>query len=150
MGNVGQALSDVDILARTLVGEARGEGQAGMEDVAAVIINRSVIASHYVEQHGRTHPLFGDGSAESACLVHQQFSCWNDGDPNKAFIQSIDETSPIFRQAINIAQDAVNGDLRDRTQGATHYLRIGTPAAWAVGHTPCFTEGHHAFYNDIT
>jgi N-acetylmuramoyl-L-alanine amidase len=140
---------DEDILARTLCGEARSEGQGGMECVASVILNRCQIAAHYIEQHGRPHPLYGDGSIESTCLAKWQFSCWNDGDPNKAFIESIDETHAIFRQALNIANDAINGDLDDRTQGATHYKRIGTPAPWAIGHTPCFTEGHHEFFNDI-
>ena len=31
---------DVDILARTIYGEARGEGQEGMEAVACVVMNR--------------------------------------------------------------------------------------------------------------
>ena len=33
-------MSDLDILARTIYGEARGEGQEGMEAVACVVIVR--------------------------------------------------------------------------------------------------------------
>ena len=35
------ALNTNDVLARTLWAEARGEGQAGMEAVACVILNRA-------------------------------------------------------------------------------------------------------------
>jgi spore germination cell wall hydrolase CwlJ-like protein len=31
---------DTDVLARTVCGEARGEGEAGMSDVACVVMNR--------------------------------------------------------------------------------------------------------------
>ncbi len=148
---MGQKMTDrdTDILARTIVGEARGEGRPGMEDVASVIMNRAQIAEHYVEAHGKSHPLFGDGSAATACQARWQFSCWNEGDPNRAVIEALNDTIPIFPIALTIAGDAVSGQLQDRTQGATHYRRIGTPAAWADGHTPCFTEGKHEFFNDI-
>lgn len=140
---------DVDILARTIVGEARGEGQSGMELVASTVMNRVRAARAFVAAHGRFHPLFGDGSPASACLKPYQFSCWLAGDPNRAIIEALDETKSIFRQALNVARDAIAGTLEDRTNGATHYKRIGTPAKWAIGKTPCFTEGHHEFYRDI-
>ena len=139
--------NDIDIMARTICGEARGEGQAGMSDIACVIMNRTNIAKLYLAQHDRTHPLFGDGSPASACQRPYQFSCWNQGDPTRAII---DTDKAIFRQALNIAQEAIAGALDDRTQGATHYKVIGVNAAWAEGKTPCFTEGHHEFYNDIS
>jgi hypothetical protein len=145
---------NIDITGRTVVGEARGDGQPGMELVASVVMNRAQIASHYVELHGRHHPLFGDGSLASACQANfhgiYQFSCWNQNDPNRAIIENLNEGMEIFRVGLVVATSAVNGTLRDRTNGATHYRRIGTPAAWANGKTPCFTEGHHEFFNDIS
>ena len=143
---------DTDILARTIVGEARGEGQLGMSDVACVVMNRAQVAEHYVEAHGRNHPLFGDGSPASACQAPWQFSCWNAGDPNRAVIEALNDTIPIFPEALAIAQSAISGQIDDRTQGATHYYdrRMPAPPAWAAGKTPCFTEGHHLFFNDIS
>ncbi|MCE9565861.1 MAG: cell wall hydrolase [Planctomycetes bacterium] len=140
---------DIDIIARTICGEARGEGQSGMEDVACVIMTRTNIAKQYLAKHDKPHSLFGDGSPASACLRPYQFSCWNKGEPNRAIIEALGPEKAIFRQAMNIAQDAAAGKLHDRTRGATHYKVIGSPANWAVGRTPCFTEGRHEFYNDI-
>jgi hypothetical protein len=142
---------DTDILARTICGEARGEGQAGMEDVASVILNRVKAARAFIAENGRYHPLFGDGSVASACLKPYQFSCWNPGDPNRAVIEALGTDKAIFRQALNIAEDAIVGKLEDRTNNATHYYdrRLPIPPAWAAGLTPCFEEGHHLFFNDV-
>lgn len=53
---------DIDVVAWTLFGEARGEGRQGMVAVACVIVNRAMIAADYVDAHGDPHPLFGDGN----------------------------------------------------------------------------------------
>lgn len=142
---------DIDILARTLVGEARGEGQAGMECVASVVMNRCAFAEQYIHRRGYPHALFGDGTPADACLRPWQFSCWNKADPNRAIINGLDESVPIFRQALNIAREAINGTLEDRTNGATHYhdRRMKKPPFWADGHVPCHTEGHHVFFKNV-
>jgi spore germination cell wall hydrolase CwlJ-like protein len=144
-------VSDIDVLARTVVGEARGEGEQGMTDVACVVMNRVAAARAFIASHGRYHLLFGDGSPASACLAPWQFSCWNRGDPNRAIIEALDETKAIFRQGLTIAHDAVNGLIVDRTHGATHYFdkRMPSPPKWAEGHTACFEEGHHRFFKDV-
>src|SRR5689334_22986754 len=97
---------DDDILARTIVGEARGEGKPGMEDVACVIMNRVNAAKLYLAQKDKPHALFGDGSVASACLAKWQFSCWNEDDPNRAVILALDD-KPVFRDAIEIARKAI-------------------------------------------
>jgi N-acetylmuramoyl-L-alanine amidase len=68
---------DIDVVARTLYGEARGEGKQGMIAVACVIVTRAMIAAEYVDANGKPHPLFGDGSLASACQAPLQFSCWD-------------------------------------------------------------------------
>ena len=142
---------DTDVLARTLVGEARGEGHAGMECVANVIMNRCAVTKAYVKKYGRYHPLFGDGTPASACLKPWQFSCWNANDPNRAIIEALGEDKSIFREALEISRKAVAGDLADRTDGATHYYArsLKTPPKWAAGKTPCHTEGAHLFFKDV-
>ena len=57
---------DIDIVARTLFGEARGEGPLGMRAVAHVIRNRV------------RDKRWRDTYAE-VCLRSKQFSAWNRG-----------------------------------------------------------------------
>ena len=143
---------NIDILARTITGEARGQGQDGMELVAMVVMNRCAAAKAYCERTGKKrHPLFGDGSPASACLAKWQFSCWNEGDPNRAIIENLNEGYAIFRQAINIAQDAVYRKLKDRTHGSLHYYAqsMKSPPKWAEGKTPAHVEARHLFFNNI-
>ncbi|VVO24210.1 hypothetical protein PS723_04459 [Pseudomonas fluorescens] len=66
-----------DILARTLWGEARGEGLAGQIAVAWTIRNRV--------NDGKAKSWWGEGYA-GVCLKAWQFSCWNKNDPNYAYL----------------------------------------------------------------
>ena len=125
----------IDVLARTIYGEARNQGIEGMQCVASVVLNR-------VGQ-----PSWWGNDICSVCLHPYQFSCWNENDPNRAIISAVDASDAIFSMAVTIAQNAVNGTLEDQTGGATMYKAIGTPAEWAVGKTPCFTYKQHEFYN---
>lgn len=135
-------MSDIDVLACTCWGEARGEGLIGMKAVACVVMNRVAQAN--------THPHFGDGSFAGACLAPYQFSCWNTHDPNYQLIHDVDNSDPVFAQAMQIATSAVNGLIDDITNGATYYYVKGSPEpSWAVGKTPCCVIGHHLFFNDI-
>lgn len=144
--------SDQDILARTLWGEARGERTDGMESVACVIMNRANKATLYFALHGAPHPLFGNGTPRSACLAAWQFSCWNLNDPNRAIIEKLDDADGILQKSLTIAAAVMSGSTPDKTQGATHYYDRRLPIApkWATGKTPCFTLGHHLFFNNIT
>ena len=144
-------MDDADILARTLIGEARGEGKTGMAAVACVVVTRAMIAAEYVDANGKAHPLYGDGSLSSACVAPFQFSCWNKGDPNRDLIKSISQDDPIYVLAKDIADQAENDELEDITDNATHYYdkRMPSPPAWARGKTPCYCCGNHLFFNDI-
>lgn len=136
-------MENQDTLARTCWGEARGEGSEGMEAVASVIMNRVAKAG--------IHPHFGDGTVAGACLAHMQFDCWNPGDPNLTKLQDVTSADPAFFSALQIAQEALQGDLEDATGGATYYYAQGTPVPpWAVGKTPCAHIGHHLFFRDIS
>ncbi len=68
---------DRDILARTLWGEARGEGTAGQIAVARTIRNRVF--------DGKTNSWWGEGYA-GECQKPYQFSCWNKTDSNYQFL----------------------------------------------------------------
>jgi N-acetylmuramoyl-L-alanine amidase len=138
-GGAGSRSRDVDILARTIWGEARGEGQLGREGVAAVVLNRL--------KHGQPD-RFGATIAD-VCLKSKQFSCWNADDPNLEKLQRVDETDHHFRACIEIAERAVNGTLADPTSGSDHYHTISVSPTWSKEKQPAVVIGVHKFYNNI-
>lgn len=140
-------MSDLDILARTLYGEARGEGEQGMKAVACVIMNRvhaDKWFTGYTVTGSRKVP-----SVAQTCLKKYQFSCWNKFDPNRKIIQSVTAHDAVFRQCLLIAQLAISGELKDFTNGALYYHTRAIKPAWARGKTPCYELKHHLFYREV-
>jgi hypothetical protein len=137
------------VLARTIWGEARGDGVAGMRAVASVLMNRCTIATAYVAEHGRPHPLYGDGTPASACLAPWQISSWNAKDPNRQKMIAVSaESDPVFAQAIDIAAEAIARTLQDPTDGATSYktTALPWPTEWGPEVPPLAVIGHQSFY----
>lgn len=133
--------NDIDVLARTLYGEAEANNEADAIAIANVIMNRV----HY--------PEWPDTPAE-VCMQPLQFSCWNSNDPNRARIMKA--AGPWFRRCYQIAETAVLHGLVDPTKMSTHYYETKTRAPkWSKGKTPVYevahktTGGSHAFYNNI-
>lgn len=130
----------VDVLARTIWGEARGEPLRGQEAIAHVVLNRRTVA----QQYGRF--WWGDDVIE-ICQKPYQFSCWLDDDPNLAKLLMVNADNPIFATALRIARRAVNGALgADFTEGATHYHARHITPHWTKGRTPLAEIGNHIFY----
>lgn len=130
---------EVDVLARTLWGEARGEGSAGMQAVASVILNRVQVA----DDHGK---YWWGNNIIQVCQKPYQFSCWNRSDPNFKKLSSVDEGDLYFATALRIARRAVAGCIEDITQGATHYHAAGVSPYWAKNESPCAVVENHIFY----
>ncbi len=139
---LGLCLGDLDIAARTVYGEARGEARSAQVAVARTMVNR----------WKRTTGAFAkDDTLASACLRASQFSGWTPSDPNFAKQLSASYADSVFLdclQSVLIAL-ALTEDA-DPTLGATHYYstNIGTPV-WAIGHTPSAVIGMFRFYNDV-
>jgi spore germination cell wall hydrolase CwlJ-like protein len=135
--------SEIDILARTLWGEARGESQAGMEAVAWTIRNRVF--------DGKAKSWWGEGYA-GVCQKPWQFSCWNANDPNSPYLKG---AKPIpageYKKALAAATAVVNGAVPDPTNGATHYYAttIPKPPKWVIGATQTFKLGQHVFFKNV-
>jgi hypothetical protein len=129
----------VVVLARTIFGEARNQPYKGMEAVAMVVVNRTKYGNAYGE----------DGAVENVCLKPSQFSCWNEGDPNRDKILAVGKNNATFSKCVSIAQRAVSGELIDETNGATHYHTRSVSPNWSSGKIPCFEVGDHIFFNDI-
>lgn len=130
---------DVDICARTIYGEARGEykahGPAALIAVANVILNRHKKMGKY----GQT--------IADVCLKPRQFSCWNQKDPNRLLIQ--DEniiTEPIFNICLITARKVIEGLWPDLTRGSDHYHNNSCLPYWARGGKVKLRLGSHIFY----
>lgn len=127
---------EIDLTARTLWGEARGEGIRGMQAVANVITNRVNAGKWY----GRTY--------EEVVLKPYQFSCWNENDPNFSKLKSVNDNDVNFYNAKGLARLAYDGDLLDITGGATHYHRAGSTPYWAGSMQKTAVIGNHVFYKE--
>ncbi len=132
----------IDILARTIYGEARGESISGQEAVANVIINRLEFAK-------KKKRYWWGNDIISICQAPFQFSCWNVSDANYKIISKVDDNDVSFCIARRIATRAVNGVLQDNTNGATHYHTKSVFPKWAKKKIPCAEIGAHLFYNDV-
>ena len=111
----------LDLLARLISAEARGEPYEGQVAVGAVVLNR-------VE-----HPSFPHSVAE---VIYQPgaFSCLDDG--------QFDE--PVAESAYRAAQDAVNG--WDPSYGAIYYFNPSTATSKWIWSRPLIVNiGKHRF-----
>ena len=129
----------VDTLARTIWGEARGCGAAGMRHVASVVINRA------------WHPSWWGNNVIAVCIQPWQFSCRNLNDINRAKLFQVTLADPVFAVAMDIAKQAVAGTLPDETMGADSYyaLSMARPPAWAAKSVHTMSDGWHSFYRTV-
>lgn len=113
--------SDLELLARTISAEARGESYLGQVAVGAVILNR-------VE-----HPSFPD-SLSGVIYQKGAFSCLNDGQ----FYE------PVAESAYSAARDAING--LDPSGGAIYYYNPAKATSkWIFSRPIITTIGNHRF-----
>ncbi|WP_422366424.1 cell wall hydrolase [Pelagibius sp.] len=125
---------DLDILARTIYGEARGEAWEGKIAVGHVIRNRA-------EKRGT--------SPAREAQRPWQFSCWNENDPNRAKLLAVTKVSAAFRDCWAAAEAVLTGAEPDPTGGARHYHTPAVSPFWSRGKEPCAVIGGHLFFNDI-
>lgn len=127
------------ILARTVYGEARGCGAAGMKHVASTVMNRVRIGGWW------------GSDVIGVCKQPWQFSCWNSDDPNLPKLLAVTETDPEYAIALSIAYQAISNALTDQTNGADSYfaLSMKKPPFWAATAKRTFVDGWHAFYRTI-
>jgi spore germination cell wall hydrolase CwlJ-like protein len=131
----------IDVLARTLWGEARGQGDEGLRAVAHVVMNRVRLAR-------AMGGAWWGNDVVAVCRKSYQFSCWNMSDPNRPKVLAVDERSAIFRRARAIAAAVIAGfDRHDPTRGATHYHRFDIAPAWSQGRTPTVRIKDHVFFD---
>ena len=134
---------DRDVLARTIYGEARGEGMAGMIAVGWTIRNRV--------NDGKDKSWWGEGYA-CVCQAPYQFSCWNKNDPNYPYLSGAKPIpAPEFAKCKAAAIAVIDGSLADPTGGATHYYAatMPRPPGWTGAAKKTVVIGQHIFYKDV-
>lgn len=126
--------ADLDTMARTLYGEARGESMLGKIAVAWVIKNRA------------DHPGWWGTGITGVCKAPYQFSCWLEGDPNRMKLLNVRVTDDAFRECLMVTAAVLSDNFPDPTGSATHYHTDGISPKWAAGKTPNVKIGAHLFF----
>jgi spore germination cell wall hydrolase CwlJ-like protein len=139
MGSAEPDQAELTALARTIWGEARGEGGAGRRAVAAVIMNR-VRSGRY------------PNTVQGVVFQPWQFSMWNAGDPNGAQARAVTASDALYAEALRIARQALAGELTDPTGGALHYYASWLPQKpyWAAGAYESARIGNHIFLTGVS
>ena len=129
-------MTDLEALALTIWGEARGEPIEGKIGVAMVMRNRL----QHAYLNGKTYV--------DVCTAHAQFSAWTEEAAQlQQMLTAYNHPGPVLGLCIEVARGTMTGKLADNTSGANHYYADTIPApAWAVG-TPLAHLGHHLFFN---
>lgn len=139
--------NDLQTMAGTIWGEARGDGIEGMEAVACVIHNRFHARKWFTGYHIENGVKVPD--IKQTCLKKYQFSCWNRKDPNFSKIIRLNKSDKTFCLCLEIATRVLSGKLPDFTNNATFYHTRAVRPKWAQHHSPCYETEHHLFYNDV-
>ena len=125
-----------EIVAKTLLGEARGEGRLGLYWVATVIFQRSI--------NRKITPA-------QVCKQDRQFSCWNKNDKNYKKLNSLIKTHEHKDYAIFLAKN-LHRLNRVYSKEADHYCTLRTKPYWAFDNKnkkwikPVAIIGNHKFY----
>ena len=130
---------DAHWMALTMWGEARAHGEAGMRAVGHVI-------------HNRQRSGGGKGFVTDTVSKAYQFSCWNEGDPNREAMLNIHALRPgsadeiSWRTAKRVAQEILSGRSHDVTGGAKFYHTTDVAPAWSRGLQPIQVIENHLFF----
>ena len=134
MGAFGAEPSQRDVVAMTILGEARGEGKAGMYAVACVIaqrtINRNITAKQVCLQKGKRI---------------WQFSCWDERDPNRKKLPTLLKTHQHAAYAKLLATN-INNLQRSYGSNADLYCHVNTHNYWTRISSPIRIIGKHKFF----
>lgn len=132
-------MTNMDILARTIFGEARGEYMREDGGLSSLIAIGNVVMNRLRQgRYGRT--------IQDVCLKPLQFSCWNKNDPNYLVIQQIGVENEIFSLCLDVSQNVSKGFWPDLTKRSDHYHGECITPYWAKDQRCRVKIGRHLFY----
>jgi N-acetylmuramoyl-L-alanine amidase len=130
---------DQEIMARTAMGEARGEGEAAMVAVMWTGLNRF-----------NAKKWFSALTLAGTFLRRMQYDCWRPEDVNYAYIINISSDIGLFRDALGWAAQIITAGLPDPTDGATHYYDSSiSPPHWVDSAIKTVTIGKLTFFKNV-
>ncbi|GJE37850.1 cell wall hydrolase [Methylobacterium persicinum] len=131
--------ADRDLAVRTMMGEAQGQGDAGLAAVGHVIMNRAASGK------------YGGNNVADVVLAPNQFEPWT---TRKQELLSYSPKDPKYQRAQAIFDQIVSGEMPDITDGSTHFLNAkvvrergnygGALPKWTAGGGQDI--GDHTFY----
>lgn len=127
----------LQVYARTVWAEARGESREGQRAVAWVIRNRA------------ENPRWWGRDIKDVCLKDWQFSCWNVNDPQSQRLLKDLESTALYESIEDLCiQVLAEPKYMDPTGNSDHYLTtaIMHSTSWSKGRVPERIIGNHAFY----
>jgi N-acetylmuramoyl-L-alanine amidase len=128
-GNFDTAL---DILARTVWGEAEGEGERGMIAVAWVIKNRAL------------HPTDWGRTIEEVCTWPSQFECWT---RRRDRMMTLKWQTRAELTALKVARGVLLGEIADDPGDARWFHAVSlSPPPWTRKLRQAEIIGRHVFY----
>lgn len=133
--------TEIDILARTIFGEARREIYQGKVAVGWTIRNRVTM-----DLWGDRRPDWWGEGLIGCCQKDWQYTCWRDH--NRPMMEAATLTDSAFQDCMMAALSVIKGRDSDPTFGATHYYNpeVVREPKWAMGRSPVCVIGHHHFY----
>ena len=139
MANAQQLTKEQEIIAQTILGEARGEGKQGMYAVACVIKQRMNLKSF-------------PNTAKGVCLEKSQFDFWTQhdsvtwDDTHRATVgRLMNHDIETVRYAKMLAMNIDKVDL-NWSKHADHYCTIDINNYWTQGQKPVLIIKSHKFY----
>ena len=148
MDKIIENLSDLEVYSLTVIGEARGEPIEGQVAVASNIKNR-------IHNNPSRYKSYKD-----VCLERLQYSCWNENDPNRAYLLGLGskmllnqrDFDSYIRQCIYVTIGVDNGSIIDNTHGAIYYMTkklfnsMDRPS-WSKDAKNTVGKGNQIFFN---
>lgn len=142
-------MSDSEVLARTIYGEARGEcGPTKIEFQENLLNFKGLVAIGNVAHNRLMQQTWYGQTIKKVCLKPYQFSCWNEGDPNLEKLLNVTDKSEIYQICCKISHAILNNELIDVTLGADHYHSASLKhlPSWVSFAKETIKIGNHRFY----
>lgn len=127
---------DRDMLIRTVIGEAAHEPLKGQAGVVSVILNRLASGKH-------------GNDVQDVVFAKHQFEPW---DTRRSELLGYKPESETYQRAAGVVDAVLADQIKDPTDGATHFLNAATVRARRGGSLPDWAQGdgqeigRHTFY----